>query len=374
MATTATGTASLPFTQIAPSRTASRATIYIPPDATNSYSGYVPAATTRPHVPNPTTPSFINDYEWINSYLIIHKMSTASYRYSFLLWILLVLVVLGFAILHWTGSRGGFLGAAWSKWALRRRTWRKKHALTQARRQGKAHQQPFSFPSNAQMLSLVFLFLIPLALCVLGPDYIAPYTKLWDLTHNMTRRGAPNDRLMQLDLQSRAAIASTATTRSPEYTIPKAWWTVGGRTGIIAFSLFPLVILFSLKAPPLAVFAIPYLVQIHFDKLARLHRWTGRLIWFITTVHVFTWSVQLGRDKRGTGNAKYRDAPVWMFVWQYPLFIEGVIVRLNSLSPFRSRLPAEMPPSRQVANLSCLFLGIYRFDGLGDPVTGFLPD
>ncbi|KAG8847443.1 hypothetical protein FRB91_011760, partial [Serendipita sp. 411] len=120
-------------------------------------------------------------------------------------------------------------------------------------------------------------------------------------------------------------VASTATTRAPEYTIPKAWWTIGGRTGIIAFSLFPLVVLFSLKAPPFAVFAIPFLIQVHFDKLARLHRWTGRLIWIITTIHVVTWGIQLFRDKRGNSNWEYRDSPAWLFVWQYPLFIEGVI-------------------------------------------------
>lgn len=358
-----------PFTEVAPSRTASRATIYIPPDATGTYTGGYAAATSKSaHVPNPSTPAFINDFQWINSYLIIHKMTTPSYRYSFLLWILVVFVVLVIGILHWTGSRGGFFGAAWSKWALRRRTWRKKHALAQAKRDGKPHSQPFSFPSNAQMLSLVFLFIIPLALCVVGPDYIAPYTKLWDLTHNMTRRGEPSDKVMQLDLQSRAAIASTATTRSPEYTIQKAWWTAGGRTGIIAFSLFPLVTLFSLKAPPLAVFAIPYLVQIHFDKLARLHRWTGRLIWFITSVHVFTWGVQLGRDKRGTGNQKYPDAPAWMFVWQYPLFIEGVIVSTSLLSPdlpqpYPGRdavFTAQWPFEQTQANLSSLFLSFFR--------------
>jgi hypothetical protein len=187
------------------------------------------------------------------------------------------------------------------------------------------------------MLSLVLLFVIPLALCVVGPDYISPYTDLWDLAHNVTARGL-NDHYVQLDLQSRA-VASTATTRSPEYTIPKAWWTAGGRTGIMAFALFPLVTLFALKAPPFAVFAIPFLIQVHFDKLARLHRWTGRLIWFITTVHVLTWGVQLGRDKRGSGNRLYPDAPAWQFVWQYPLFIEGVIV---SLIHFRS-------PSRDAA-------------------------
>ncbi len=334
-----TSTSNPNYTELEPSRTASRATGYIPPGATAS-SGYTPGATTTSvHLPNPSTPAFINDFQWINSYLLIHKLSTPSYRYSFLLWIFVVLVVLVSAILHWTGSRGGFVGAAWSKWALRRRTWRKKHALAQAKREGKPHKQPFSFPSNAQMLSLVLLFVVPLVLCVLGPDYISPYTDIWDLTHNVTAKRTLTDHQIQLDLQSRA-VASTATTRAPEYTIPKAWWTAGGRTGIMAFALFPLVTLFALKAPPFAVFAIPFLIQVHFDKLARLHRWTGRLIWIITTVHVATWGVQLGRDKRGTGNRLYADSPAWMFVWQYPLFIEGVIVsKVYPLSVLRHGLP-----------------------------------
>ncbi|PVG02808.1 hypothetical protein CPB86DRAFT_696988 [Serendipita vermifera] len=314
---------SKPFTEVEPSRTASRATGYIPPAATGGYSYTTSAASTgRPHVPNPSTPALSNDFNWINTYLVIHKMSTPSYRYSFILWIILFLAVLLFAILHWTGSRGGFLGAAWSKWALRRRTWRKKHALAQAKREGKPFKQPFSFPSNAQMLSLIFLFVVPLALCFIGPDYIAPGTKLWDLVHNTTAK--VDDAFVQRDLQSRA-VAATATTRSPDYTVPKAWWTVGGRTGIIAFALFPVVILFSLKAPPFAILAIPFLIQVHFDKLARLHRWTGRLIWFICTIHVVTWGIQLGRDKRGTGNPKHVHSPAWLFVWQYPLFIEGII-------------------------------------------------
>lgn len=327
-----TSTTSLPFTEVEPSRTASRATGYVPPNATGSYSPPSATTTTRPNIPNPSTPAFINDFQWVNSYLLIHKLSTPSYRYSFMMWVFLTLVVILFVALHWTGSRGGWLGAAWSKWALRRRTWRKKHALAQAKRSGQPHQQPFSFPSNAQMLSLVFLFLVPLALCVLGPDYIAPGTGLWDLAHNVTKRAWENDeRLVKLDLESRA-VASTATTRSPEYTVAKAWWTIGGRTGIISFALFPLVTLFSLKAPPFAVFAIPFLIQVHFDKLARLHRWTGRLIWFITTIHVATWGVQLANDKRGTGNQKMKDASAWMFVWQYPLFIEGCIVSIVSFS------------------------------------------
>lgn len=326
---------SLPFTDIVAATTAARATSYYhPPLATGSVGSPNPATTTEiAHNPNPTTPAFTNDYLWIVSYLTIHKLSVASYRYSFLLWIVIVILVLIFVVLHCTGSRGGFIGAAWSKWAIRRRTWRKKHALEQLKKQGKKHQQPFALPSNAQLLSLLFLFVIPLILCIWGPDYIASGTKLWDLAHNLTRRDIETRiPFEQFSLHRRdAPVASTATTRNPEYTIPKAWWTAGGRTGTIAFALFPLVVLFSLKAPPFAVFAIPFLIQIHFDKLARLHRWLGRLIWLITTAHVITWGIQLFNDRRGSSGRENADKSAWYFVWLYPLFIEGCVVRSWSL-------------------------------------------
>src|SRR5258706_14221061 len=223
---------SIPFTDIVASTTAVRASSYQPPYATGTADSSNPATTTSiAQNPNPTTPAFTNDYLWAVSYLTIHKLSTISYRYSYLLWIVVVVFVLLFAILHWTGSRDGVIGAAWSKWAMRRRTWRKKHALPQLRKQGKRHQQPFALPSNALLLSLFFLFAIPLILCVWGPDYIAPGTKLWDLTHNLTRRQIePRFRFEQFDLFRRAPqVASTATTRNPNYTIPKAWWTTGRR-------------------------------------------------------------------------------------------------------------------------------------------------
>ena len=358
-----TTSVSLPFTDIVAATTAVRASSYHPPFATGTADSSNPATTTSiAHDPNPTTPAFTNDYLWILSYFTIHKLSTVSYRYSFLLWLVIVVFVLLFAILHWTGSRGGFIGAAWAKWAMRRRTWRKKHALEQLRKRGRRHQQPFALPSNAQLLSLFFLFVIPLILCVWGPDYIAPGTKLWDLTHNLTRREIePRSRFEQFDLFRRAPqVASTATTRQPDYTIPKAWWTAGGRTGTIAFALFPLVILFSLKAPPFALFAIPFLIQIHFDKLARLHRWLGRLIWLVTTVHVITWGTQLYNDRRGSSGRDNADKSAWYFVWLYPLFIEGVVVR--------SRSP------HFVSLLTQLLAGLRSADSSRYPVTGLVQE
>ncbi|TFK55046.1 hypothetical protein OE88DRAFT_1717113 [Heliocybe sulcata] len=252
--------------------------------------------------PNPTTPVYSDDVEWITAYLTIHMLSTPSRRYAYLLWIVVVFFFLLFAVLHWTGSRGGSIGAYWYKWALRRRTWRKKGKIAAASKKG-LRAQPMPMSSNAQILCLTVIVLGSLALCFAGPDYIAPGSKVWQFTRSTT-------------ISKRAYDVSMFTRYQPQYTIPKAWWTSGDRTGLIAFALFPLCILFALKAPPFAIFAIPFMVQLHFDKLSWLHRWVGRLIWFITTLHVAFWSVQLASDKR-TGTAKI----AYTYAWQYEKFI-----------------------------------------------------
>ncbi|KAG8940828.1 hypothetical protein FRC04_005009 [Tulasnella sp. 424] len=331
------------FTSLGVQTTARVGATYVPPYAATTYSRVAnPASTTTYNNPNPTTPAFLDDYDWINSYLTIHKMSVITYRYAYLLWIIIAFGAIVFSVLHLTGERGGAFGARWAKWAVRRRTWRKKSTLAAIRKSNQPHKQPFSLPSNAQILSLVFLFVVPAILCTVGPDYIAPGTKLWDFTHNLTKRHLPAESFQwDLDLLYKrgAPIASTPTTRQPDFTIQKEWWTAGGRTGIIAFSLFPLVILFSLKAPPFAIFAIPFTIQIHFDKLARLHRWTGRLIWFITTIHVVTWGIQLFIDERHG-----HKGIAWKFVWVYNKFIFGVIayialtvLTIASMGPVRKR-------------------------------------
>ena len=313
------------FTSLQISTTAQLGNTYTPPYATKITTavGGIATATSRTTTtsarnPNPTTPAFLSDWQWVNTYLTIHKMSTPSYRYSYILWLVIVLFVIIFATLHLTGRRGGALGASWSKWSLRRRTWRKKSTLAAIQKSNQPHRQPFSLPSNAQILSLIVLFVVPAILCAIGPDYIAPGTRVWDLKNNLTRRAFYEE---QLELFKRQAIASTPTTRAPDFTVPKQWWTAGGRTGIVAFALFPLVVLFALKAPPFALFALPFTIQIHFDKLARLHRWLGRFIWLICAVHVATWGVQLGKDGRHG-----RKGVAWQWVWVYKPFIYGIIV------------------------------------------------
>ena len=302
----ASATATIPgvvFTSLSVAATASVGGTYIPPFAgTNTRDAGAAATTAIYNNPNPTTPAFLEDFDWIESYLAIHVTSAASYRYAYIMWILIAIAVAVTAAMHLTGNRGGALGARWAKWAMRRRTWRKKKVRPAAKPGGRPGA-PFVFPSNAQVVSMVLLFAIPLLLCVLGPDYIAPGTKVFDLTHNLSRRALLedfNEFATNLDffLRRDVPVASTPTTRPPDFTIQKTWWTFANRAGDMAYALFPLVVIFALKAPPFALLAIPFTVQIHFDKLARLHRWTGRLIWFVTTIHVIAWLIQLAGDKR----------------------------------------------------------------------------
>ncbi|KAG2753223.1 hypothetical protein P692DRAFT_20723005 [Suillus brevipes Sb2] len=275
---------------------------------------------------DPTTPAFSDDLEWITAYLTIHSLSVPSRRYSFLIWIVVVFFFLAFAILHWTGSRGGYVGAHWTKWTLRRRTWRKKHNIALALKRNDSHRQPSSLPSNAQLLCLTLLLGGSLALAFVGPDYISPTLKVWQVRRDITepqRRGFIPNIAPYLPLQ-------------PQYTIDKAWWTSSARVGQIAFALFPLCVLFALKAPPFAIFAIPFMIQFFFDKLAWLHRWTGRLIWFLTSIHIALWSVQLVRDhKPSTGRVAYVYAFSYMpfvFGWiAFALLTSIIVLSMNSI-------------------------------------------
>ena len=253
----------------------------------------------------PPIPEYDNDLEWVTAYLVQHMLSQSSWVYTWILWAAIGLVFFVFTAMHWAGFRGGYLGAVWSKWALRRRTWRKKHSLTVAMKAGQPHRQPMSLPSNAQILSVCALFAGILALSFAGPDYLAPGSQLWNyhdypIAPVMTRRG--------YDL-------TQFTFLQPQFTIPKAWWTSGGRTGLIAFALFPLVILLALKAPPFAILSSRYFIQLGFDKLAFLHRWCGFLVWLLATLHTAFWSVQLASDHRpSTGRVGYS------YAWQYEKF------------------------------------------------------
>lgn len=247
-----------------------------------------------PGDPNPIAPEFYQDGRgWVTGYLVVHMMSTNSYRYAYSLWLAILLAFVLFTAFHWTGIHNGFLGATWTKWAIRRRTWRK------------ATGHPISLPSNGQLLCLTFLPLAAILLCFIGPDYISPTAQAFDIT-------ARDSQYWDTNMYAKYA---------PTYTINKNWWTMGSRIGIMSFALFPICVLFALKAPPFAVLAIRFTTQLYFDKLAWLHRWTGRLIWLATVAHVTLWSVQLAKDTRpNTGITAYS------YAWSFPRFLWGWVV------------------------------------------------
>ncbi|KAG6333650.1 hypothetical protein ID866_5437 [Astraeus odoratus] len=271
---------------------------------------------------NPTTPPFSDNLEWTTAYITIHSLSVPSRRYSFLLWIAVVFVFLAFAVLHWSGAKGGVVGAHWSKWTLPRRTWR-KHAGLGSRRH---KREVISLPSNAQLLSLFGIVVVPIALALIGPDYVAPALKVWQFS----TRGVAAQPHELYD-------ASSFDQYVPQYTIPKSLWSSSARFGQIAFALFPLCVLFALKAPPFALFAIPFMIQLFFEKLVWLHRWSGRLIWLLTAVHVVLWSIQLARDHNpNTGR------PAYVYAFMYEPFIYGWVafalltfIVIFSLHPIR---------------------------------------
>ncbi|KAI0322223.1 hypothetical protein OF83DRAFT_1049810 [Amylostereum chailletii] len=283
-------------------------------------------STTVGNSPNPTIPAFTNDVEWFTAYAVQHMLSDVSRIYTYIFWIVLALIFLAYSLFHSFQLRSTVVGAYWTKWAIRRRTWRKAHALAEVSKSGQPHKQPIPLPSNAQILCLSILVVAAFAIMTVGPDYIAPTTTLWQ-----SRRSS--------DIYARAYNLSDYYRYQPQYTIPKAWWTAGGRAGLVAFALFPLCVLFALKAPPFAIFANPFLTDLHFDKLMWLHRWSGRLIWLVTAIHTALWSVQLARDKRaGTGKSAY------VYAWQYPKFIYAwtafgllTVLVILSFRPFRDR-------------------------------------
>jgi hypothetical protein len=245
--------------------------------------------------PNPPVPEFYQDGRgWITGYLVVHMLSSNSYRYAYLLWLIILSVFICVIILHWTGLRKGYLGAIWTKWAVRRRTWRK------------TTKHPIFLPSNGQILCLTLLPIAAIMLCFIGPDYISPTVKVF----GPARR---DSQYWDINMYTKFV---------PTYTIDKNWWTAGSRIGLIVFSLFPVCVLFALKAPPFAIFAIRFTTQLYFDKLAWLHRWTGRFIWLAAVGHVALWSVQLAKDVRPN-----TQVIVYNYAWIFPRFLWGWVVR-----------------------------------------------
>lgn len=220
--------------------------------------------------PNPSTPAFANTHDWIYYYLVIHQLSSThvayyhtcnifsddvrkptapSYRYAYLLWFSIILLVLVFGtidLVTGSGMNFGTLSAWWHKWSIQRPSFftlsrRKSYGLRRTEmgvlRSARKVRKPAwwkikSSPSPVYgELFALFVLAVAVALaCVLGPDYIKPTTSTFGFVHDTKRRlsdwlfGVDVDRFTSRDYKINPV-------SPPGYTIHKAWWTAGGRTG-----------------------------------------------------------------------------------------------------------------------------------------------
>lgn len=232
--------------------------------------------------------------------------SNPSYRYAYFLWFLLIGFAVVYAILHHLNLQTGFMGAFWNRLMIRRIVFRKKREQKAPSPSGRK-KRPLILPSNAQVLSIALVGVLSAVLCVIGADYIAADTGTWDLGTSFSKRGI-----------TRRAATTYAT---PLYNIDKEWWTSGARFGLIAFALFPLVVVLALKQPPAAILSIRQFTHLYADKLQLLHRWVGRIIWLLTALHVALWSVRLFKDQRSTTDTR----SVWVVIWIYDKFQWAVV-------------------------------------------------
>ncbi|KAL7410829.1 FAD-binding domain-containing protein [Mrakia frigida] len=290
------------------------------------YNGYLPAAlATGPA--SPIVPPRADDHDYIDIYLGIHQLSTASARYAYTLYFVFALILILLTIGHQSRYGGGTLGAYWHKFSIRRMVWKRKRSDRAKPLTGKKkRKQPFSFPSNSQLLAIFFLYAIPLIFCFIGADYIFPKSKLFDY-----RTSFP-------DLMKRATAPTVIL--SPAYTIEKTWWTSGSRNGLVAFCLMPLTVLFALKSPPFAIFSLSIFTHMFFDTLTLLHKWAGRLVWLVTALHVALWTVQLVGDKRGDATERTVFEVVWIydkFIWGAVSFGALTLLTVLSIAPIRKR-------------------------------------
>lgn len=206
--------------------------------------------------------------------------SFASYRYAYLLWCVIGVIAILYAVSHHLRLSGGSLGAAYNKWGMRRHTMFRQSTL----------------PSNSTMLVAFIVAASAIALCVAGNDYITPLSAVWDF------------RSSKRDIIPGAPIGNIA----------KSFWTSGSRFGYMAFAMFPLVVLLALKSAPFAIFSIRPFTHLHADKLMPFHRMAGYFVWLLTTVHVVLWTIQLFQDS-------YKGKPVWVAAWTNYHFIFGVV-------------------------------------------------
>lgn len=272
-------------------------------------------------------------YQYISGYLGAHMLSMPSHRYEYITWFALALVIIVIAAFHHIGlGDQSYVGAAWSRWALKNRVIKIGKKPQQDHGAGYSatgkppkRRKVITFPSFGRTLLLLALVIVPVVLTIVGADYIRPSAGVFDMRESWPASHiSPFTVGLNRRLEWGQGYYPRVITNPPSITLPyRTWWTAGGRTGAMTNALTPFIVVIALKQIPFALLSTKLLGGFAFDRLSFMHKWGGRVVWLFATAHVALWSVQLGQDKAFGGS-------VYSFVFMWTKFRWGWVVSVTS--------------------------------------------
>lgn len=282
-------------------------------------------------------------------YLDAHTLSYPSFRYSYYLWFALAAIFVVWTLAHQTRWRVGAPGLwlrklGMQKWSFGSHTPARQGATTALQKGSRLTIRKWGWttPTVSQLVGLVCLLVLTFCLCYIGPDYVYPTNCLFsnnycgyvpvngdNATNQFSRKFA---RALS---DTSAGVLHTLSKRrparygwspltdpllaGPNYEIDKSFWTSSSRVGLIAYALLPLSVALALKQWPMNLFATPFLTNLSIDRTAIWHRWVGRLIWAMSTVHTGLWTKQLFIDINPF------NEPTWNTSWAWHRLLAGGI-------------------------------------------------
>ncbi|UZJ54713.1 hypothetical protein CBS101457_004033 [Exobasidium rhododendri] len=290
-------------------------------------------------------------FTYLRGYFSAHMLSMPSHRYEYITLMAIAAIVIIIAAFYHSGlADQTLLGALWSKWAVKNRVvkygTKKGNANigAQPSRSGmKESKHPnrkklFTFPSLGKVSLLLAIVVIPVVLTVIGADYIRPSAGVFDMSESW-----PNSSIsiytpgLSRRLEWGRGQYPAVTTLAPTITLPyRTWWTAGGRTGAMTNALTPFVVVIALKQIPFALLSTRLLGGLAFDRLAFMHKWGGRVVWFFATAHVVLWSIQLSQDQ-AFGKSIWDIVFMWTkFRWGFVSYGFFTLLILLSVGPMRA--------------------------------------
>lgn len=293
-------------------------------------------------------------YNYLRGYFTAHAFSVSSYRYEFIMWFALMGVFALIALFHHSGIEDQTsIGALWNKWAVRNRVIKIGRKSNGRPTSVLGHQQSnrlvqqvktpsraiFTFPSFGRILLLTALVCIPVALTLVGADYIRPGAGVFDMSESW-----PNSSISIYTpgLSRRSLIWGqgqypSVSIKAPTITLPyRTWWTAGSRVGAMTNALTPLIVITALKQIPFALLSTRLMGGYSFDRLNFMHKWGGRIVWLFATLHVALWAVQITQEQAFYGK-------MWTFIFMWTKFRWGFVsygfftlLILLSIGPMRA--------------------------------------